>query len=421
MLTIYSDYITERLKYTLSIIFDDRGIAWELTNDTSIYESAAQPKFYYTTDVLLQDTLEIEASEVLFDKGLKNYDISKIDFEGIKTLSFDGRVDVLASIFYIVSMYDDYLRTSRDKHGRNVGRHSIMFRNNWLEKLMVERWSLALIALIERENNCSLNALPIPFKYIPTFDIDNAYAYRLKTGLRKQMSVFRDVLKSNKKRLAERKLVLAGKQKDPYDTFDFIEEIARREGEVKVFWLLGDYGEFDKNINPNNKEFRSLIQGVSSFADSGLHPSYQSNTKTEKVAIEKQRLETILDRKVTHTRQHFLKVDLPSTFRVLENAGFTDDYSLGYADQVGFRAGIARPFLWFDLLENRTSKLRLHPISYMDGTLNEYLELSIEEAQEKIENLRQEVESFGGEFIALWHNETIGDYGSWEGWRKLLD
>lgn len=421
MLTIYTDYITERLKYTLSIIFDDRGIAWELTDDSSFYENAEGPKFYYSADLLLQDTLEIEASELLFDEGLKNYDLSKIDWEGVKVLSFDGITDVLASVFYAVSLYDDYLRTSKDKHGRNIGRHSVLFRNNWLEKLMVERWSLALIGLIERENNCSLNALPIPFKYLPTFDIDNAFAYRLKGGLRKQMSVFRDVLKGDKKRLAERRLVLSGKQKDPYDTFDLIEEIAKKEGDVKVFWLLGNYGKFDKNIHPKNKEFRTLIQHVSIFADCGLHPSYQSNSQANKLAIEKLRLEEILGRKVTHTRQHFLKVELPSTFRALEANGFTDDYSLGYADQLGFRAGIARPFFWFDLLENRKSNLRLHPISYMDGTLNEYMKLSIDEAKEKIAELRREVENFGGEFIALWHNETIGDYGIWKGWKKLLD
>jgi hypothetical protein len=57
----------------------------------------------------------------------------------------------------------------------------------------------------------------------------------------------------------------------------------------------------------------------------------------------------------------------------------------------------------------------------MDGSLNEYLKLSTTEAKNRIEKLLQEVEKFGGDFIFLWHNETITDHGIWKGWSSVLD
>src|SRR5690554_8077744 len=87
----------------------------------------------------------------------------------------------------------------------------------WLDKLIVERWSEQFIAFIETQTACVLNAQKIPFNVIPTFDIDNTYAYRLKKGWRKFMSTTKDFIKNDRKRIKERKEVLAGRKKDPYE------------------------------------------------------------------------------------------------------------------------------------------------------------------------------------------------------------
>jgi len=153
----------------------------------------------------------------------------------------------------------------------------------------------------------------------------------------------------------------------------------------------------------------------------GLHPSYKSNSYELFVKEEKARLENILETDIELSRQHFLKLKVKITYPNLVSLGFKKDYSMGYADQVGFRNGTARPYFWFDLTKNQITDLMIYPFVYMDGTLNEYLQLSIDESKNVIWKLHCEVTRFGGDFSFIWHNETIGDYGKWKGWSEVLE
>ena len=94
---------------------------------------------------------------------------------------------------------------------------------------------------------------------------------------------------------------------------------------------------------------------------------------------------------------------------------------MGFAEHVGFRCGTGRAHFWFDLKLNTMTNLTIHPFAYMDGTLHEYMKLTIEESKTKIDQLREELRTFGGDFVFIWHNETIGDYGKWNGWSAVLD
>ncbi|MGM0478985.1 MAG: polysaccharide deacetylase family protein [Bacteroidota bacterium] len=421
MITIFSDYITKRLLYTLELIFDDRGIDFKVVNDPDEFIRAAMPKLVYSTYPFDENILVLEPAELLFEENIRNYEVDQTDWSGTPCLSLDGQLDPLASIFFVVSMYEEYCSDIRDEHDRFPASESLLYRFGWLDSLIVERWSEKLIDRIENYYDCSLDRQKIDFQVIPTFDIDNTFAYKLKEGWRKWLSISRDLIRLDRHRLHERSQVLRGIKQDPYDTFNYMLSLVDKGYEVHLFWLLGNYSVYDRNISFDHPGHQEIIAEMTRSLKVGLHPSYRSNDSPDILKEEKDRLESIADQSIIETRQHFLKLILPLTYERLEKKGFTDDYSLGFADHTGFRAGIARPFNWYNLKRDQVSGLRLHPFAYMDGTLNEYMQLDIDEACRKVQSLRREVEKYGGDFIMIWHNETIGEQGIWKGWRSVLE
>ena len=112
---------------------------------------------------------------------------------------------------------------------------------------------------------------------------------------------------------------------------------------------------------------------------------------------------------------------VPDTFRGLIGAGITHDYSMGYANEPGFRAGTSVPFPYFDLLTNEPTNLIIHPITLMDVTLRDHLRLKPDQALQLIQNYIKVVRSAGGSFVSIWHNESLGDTGKWKGWRQVYE
>jgi hypothetical protein len=421
MVTIFSDIISKRLSYVVSLIFEDRGIPYQILNDPDIFVDSEGVKIVYSDYPFDKSYPTISPANLLFEEDIRQHYLSRVEWEGEETISFDGRVDPIASIFYIITGYDEYLSEETDEHDRYPGKSSLVYNYGWIDKLMIERWSERVISFIELQSKEEISKESIPFKIIPTFDIDNVYAYKLKEGTRKWMSISRDLLRFDKSRLRERRNVLKVGLKDPYDTYDYIFSLINEGYEVKLFWLLGDYGTFDRNVHHENRYHRSLIHRFSERCKIGLHPSYQSNDSRSTLVKEKLRLEEIIDSEVENSRQHFLKINLPHTYEKLISCGFLNDYTMGFADTPGFRAGIARTYLWYNLKKDQITTLSVHPFTYMDGTLNEYMKLTVQEAIDTVDKLKSEVKRYGGDFISIWHNETIGDYGKWKGWRTVLE
>ena len=119
---------------------------------------------------------------------------------------------------------------------------------------------------------------------------------------------------------------------------------------------------------------------------------------------------------ISASRQHFLKIAMPATYRNLIENDITDDYTMGFAARPGFRAGICSTFKWYDLESEVVTNLNIHPFAIMDGTLRDYMKVDASEAMNHIRPLIDEVKNTNGTFISLWHNESLSDEGRWKGW-----
>jgi hypothetical protein len=187
------------------------------------------------------------------------------------------------------------------------------------------------------------------------------------------------------------------------------------------FFLCGEYGPFDRNISVFSTVFQSLVKKMGDYAYIGIHPSYATGENPERLSTEVARLSKILNREIRFSRQHFLKMDMPGTYRNLIRKNIDHDFSMGYATQPGFRASVATPFYFYDLGREEITSLKVFPFAVMDGTLRDYLGLSQEEAVKRIEKLIDAVKKVNGTFMSLWHNDSLCECQRWEGWRFVYE
>jgi len=181
----------------------------------------------------------------------------------------------------------------------------------------------------------------------------------------------------------------------------------------------GKPGRHDLNISPENEEWRSLISGLGKEYQVGIHPSFRSNHSSQILKNEVETLSELLPYPVKNSRQHFLKIKLPDTYRNLIELGIENDYSMGYPGQPGFRAGVCTPFRFYDLVKEEKTSLTVWPVTLMDRTLKDYLHRVPEESMDIINAYVDIVEKAGGWFIPVWHNDSLSDYAEWEGWRNI--
>jgi hypothetical protein len=217
--------------------------------------------------------------------------------------------------------------------------------------------------------------------------------------------------------MKKRSRVLMHLEKDPFDTYGLMHEIHQSYHLRPVFFILfANYGLNDKNVPVNNDRFQTLIKSLADYARVGIHPSYASNRNPALLANEISRLSTVVRAEITSSRQHFLMLSFPETYRNLINLDITDDFTMGFAGQPGFRAGICTAFKWYDLEAEISTDLTIHPFALMEGTLRDYLHVEAAEAMDYIRPLIDQVMAVDGTFISLWHNESFSDDKRWKGW-----
>jgi len=423
---ILCDSINNRLKYAVKLMLDDLEIQPEFTISDSEFNEFSGPKFVYSKrENLIENAIQIHSFGLL-----EHLDFSRLktDWSTYKEIDvlFPRQFgtfpfDVLAAGFFLVTRYEEYWRHEGDHMGRYLPSNSTTGQKNLLKLPLVDIWRklfcdhlIAHFPQLIRKNH--------KFQFLSTIDIDSAYAFSHKGFYRTLGGVLKDLTKFNFKNLSQRIKVVRNPSLDPYDTYDYIDRIHQEyEQPLQYFFLLADFGDYDRGLPFNSKGLQSLIKRLAKKHTIGIHPGVASYKRYNTLLKEKSRLETILGKQIKSSRQHYLMLKFRATYRLLKATGIEDDYTLGYAQEIGFRAGTCRPFNWFDLKKNEESTLTIHPFAYMDATLNYYLELSPESAIREIEKLITIVHQYQGEFISIWHNETLTDTGKWKDWRQVLE
>jgi hypothetical protein len=424
-LLIYCPRRTQRLEYIFDVILSDRlGLSYELTTSLSAFRSAELPRLVYAPKPV-DDLPFIASAGLLFENGIGAAQQGFADTEMGPALFPTTHADSLwpfdpfAASFFLLTRYEEYLPFTGDEHGRFDLAQSMLRHGNKHLVPWVDRWVLRLGHwLIQLFPGIALS-LP-RFTFEPTFDIDIAYAFKLK-GLFRNVGAFgRDLLRRDFHTFRSRSAVVFGSKQDPFDTYDLIFDLHQNlETNPIFFFLFAQFSEFDKNPALHNPRFRSLIKRVRDHASVGIHPSYFSQERPEYLKAEVQGLSTVVNEPIRISRQHFLRLSVPATYRMLTTLGIEEDYSMGFASAPGFRAGTSSAYRFYDLEYEMPMSIRVHPFTVMDGSLRDYMNLDPADALVLCRQLLKEVREAGGTYCTLWHNESLGEQGRWKGWRSV--
>lgn len=334
-------------------------------------------------------------------------------------------IDILASIFFMLTRWEEYTNKIRDKHNRFPAQESLAYKNGFLGRPIVNEyiemlWSMFLKLGIQEKRK------ERKFEMFLTHDVDDIQKY--KNTLSGYKEICGDFIKRLNpslgfKNIKAKFLIRAGLKKDPYDTFDYLMDVSEKAGLKSNFLLMGKgASKYDNSYNLGENFLKRIVFNIKERGHSiGLHATYNAYNDKEQFMKEKSDVENLCDMEIKTGRQHYLRFEAPVTWQVWEDNGMEWDSTLSYADKEGFRCGTCYEYSVFNFLTREKLNLKEKPLIVMDGSFISYQpEITPEEMVSKIQMLVDKCRKYNGTFVFLWHNSSFNT-DQWRPFGKVYE
>ncbi len=423
-IVVYSAQTSNRLKYVLDWLIRERlQLDYTLTHNIDALNDLP---FFISYGKTFSNSLSLPDTGLLWKTGKETVDTAVGKWNELPVLfaaqskDYTLPFDMLSGIFFLLSRYEEYYSFKPDKHGRFPATQSVLYKNGWLMRPVVDEWVETFKKVLQERYGHPIAATPFLFR--PTYDIDMAYSHLHKGAGRIVGAYMRALLKGDVKQISERTQVLKNKQKDPFDSFRWLRQLHREYDYKPLYFVLSALRTtpFDKNIHPEHPAMMRVIKNLVKDGTIGIHPSYFADNE-EKVSKEIKILERVSGKKMGISRQHYIKMHIPNTCRLLISNHIHEDYSMGYGSHLGFRAGTGSSLFWYDLEQETITALRIHPFCFMDTTAHYESRLSPTEAFEKLNAMSKLLEKTGSTLTTVFHNFSLGTSSEWRGWRQAYE
>ncbi len=436
IVVVYASYQSPRLTYVLDWLFRERlQLTYQLTTSE---EEAINAPYCITYGSILPGKIAIPDAGLTAknsitslqsadagihrNKGLEECHPKVGDWNGLPVLfaHADGYTipfDICSAIFYLISRYEEYFPENTDRHGRYPATDSILYKQGWLTRPLVDQWVEAFRQLLETTWKVTIPKHVFTFQ--PTYDIDMAYSHAYK-GIKRIVGAYiRALLKGDVKQISERTQVLKKKAIDPYDSFLWLRQLHEQYGYKPIYFILSALRTtpFDKNIHPKHPAMVRVIKQLAREGEVGIHPSYFA-THYDEMAKEQNTLKQIIAQPIHISRQHYIRLMIPTTYHLLMDNEITQDYSMGYGSHIGFRAGTGSSFLWYDLLKESVTPIRTHPFCFMDTTAHFDMSMSVTDAFTSLDAMVAGLQECGSSLHTVFHNFSLGTDQQWLGWNN---
>ena len=332
--------------------------------------------------------------------------------------------DLFASSFYLLTLQEEKSGSGQKEGERFLGEGSWREKENVHHVPLVNRYFKILFELLQmvaqegRIPLISKRLWPSGSKLAValTHDVDILDKWSIYVPFRMWVLLKRRGLKA----LIGMFLKLPGfifrRNKSLYGIDLILEKEKRRGFDSTFFFLAGSpnlKAILRSDVTYGMKRGKLAVEKVlSSKGEVGLHGSMISHLNKGVLNKEKESLDEFLPSPCVGIRQHFLRLQIPQTWRSQSEIGFLYDCTLGYPDRSGFRAGFALPFQAYDVEADEEIGIWEINTNVMDQTYDKYDRKGKEEIKREIERLRDQLESAnGGLLTLLWHTNVLEEFG----------
>lgn len=422
MLLIYTPKITSRTVYIFKHICS-HILGLEISFTTKIEEFIAHGdvKFSYGKK-RLGNELFIQKGELLLEQGLSDVEIKVQQWEETKCFfavseNSDLPFDIFAASFYLLSRYEEYLPHVKDEFGRFPASESLAFKKGFLKSPVIDIWAYKFKAVLS-ERFPKIVFKPRNSQALSIVTVSRVFNFKNKGFIRSLIGTIVDLAGFKFSRLADRFKVLLRLKKDPYNVFDdLILLIKKYDTKMLFMFQLSDFNAYDKNISFNRQNYRSIIKYVADYAQVGLRLGFFAIKEPEVLKTEKKRMENIIHRPLENVINSRFNLMLPDHYGFLNEIDIPNDYSMGFPESIGFRAGTCTPFLFYDLNLEITTPLKVHPYVFHSQVCHS---LPSGEIKSEIAGILKELKSVGGSFVSVFKNRDFAEYADHTLYYSLL-
>ena len=422
MLLVYTQKITPRITYVFKHICTRiLGVEVKFTSIIEELISFEGAKLSYGKKSLGNE-LFIQSHGLLTQQGFESEHIVVKDWGDTKcffsvTEKSSLPFDIFSAGFYLLSRYEEYLPHVKDVMGRFPAIESLGFNNGFLEQPVIDIWAYKFKSLLLKTYP-DMVFLSRTSTIHTVIEANQPYAYKQRGVLRTFVGYTNDLIKLKFKRILDRTAVLFGVRNDPFDTFEWVVQTARKgNNQLTVFFMLGESLVFEESLNTRRRKFKLLVKYVADYENVGLIFSYDTLSNYEMLKKEKKRIENITNRDLQGSLNAHYLVNLPDSYRNLVELEIAKDFTMVYEDTPGFRAGTCTPFLFYDLDYEIKTPLIIHPISATTAAFkNKYAS----DITKTVEKLWTSVKAVNGTFSMSFTNKNFTPIPSNDVWRDLF-
>lgn len=345
-------------------------------------------------------------------------DVFKLEENGKGNTILCG-ADIIASAFFFLTRWEEHVLPQRDKHGRFPCKYSFIQRNNLESRALVNEYVEFLWNILQKLSYTGIRKSR-KYKVVPTHDVDNFM--RFDTYLKSAKTLLSDLIirRNTGLFLKDLKLILkirSDKQKDPFDTFDYLMDESEKIACVSEFYFIPAIkGEYDFQYSINDDRLAKTIKNIAKRGHKiGMHASYNVLKKPMVFLAELKRLKNIYP-EIRSNRNHFLRFEVPASWQVMADNNFTKSSNMAFSNKAGFRSSCCYPYQVFNILSRKVLDLIEQPLIMMEAALVKDKVNPDDFFLQAIE-LANEVKKYNGEYVFLWHNSNF-NLPEWEAFAK---